>query len=566
MKKKALVIALSILLLMPCFNSTVYAETELTTSEAGGSYTFYGNGTEGSTTGGVTTETSISSGSSTTGGSGSIVKSPETIQNEKALNAWNGFFNGLSGDSFKRLNGTNTYISDIKISRELLLELMRNNPFVNGGYGNAIDNHDAFKNIGAIPGRGWNDAGYEGSLGKGLNINSVFGSLGSRLGLAGFSNLTFSDPNTMMSNLDGSPFDEFKARLESNAILQSFSDRTLSASEQDILSHIIANNFADPANGGVGISNIFARHHGLIPLDISTLSAWPNTLDGLGTDYRKMIEDYRTELMDENDFYGIGRPGGMSMLDITSMDLRQKFLEDWISGKYQEEYVRKLKEEWERNQPPTPDGETPETFHTDISISDYVDIQHIVEYTVSTVQEGVVYKVWPIEYPGGGMYRWDVEMLTLRYGGASGSAENIKTCTDVLGNPLSKTNTLTYVFNVPGEFRVQQKQNLQSLKVNALVYNMTEYWVLAETGQVIYKYISTGRLGESDTEEGRSVDRNVAYYNAVSGLAPLYDPGTGTTAAGVVVKDVLHTVTAQDILDEFPSAGFLVQYGTIRRK
>lgn len=559
MKKKALVIALSILLLIPCFSATVYGADS--SSEVGGSYTFYGSGVEGSTTGGVTIETSVTSGGSTTGGSGAVIKSPETIQNEKALNAWNGFFNGLEGGPFQRLEGTNTFISDIKISREILLELMRNNPFVNGGYGNLIDNHDAFKNIGAGAGNGWNNNGYNSVLGKGLNVNDAFGGLGARIGAFGFSNLTFSDPNTMMSNLAGNPYDEYMARLETSAINASLFNRSLSAEEQNILNHIIANNFGNPQNGGIGISDIFTRHHGVIPIGVGTISGWPNALNGLGDDYKKMIEAYRKALMDDNGFYEIGRAGNMSMLDITSMDLRQKFLEDWISGKFQEKYIEELRKEWERNQPEMPDGETPEPFHTDISISDYVDIQHVVEYTVSTVQQGVVYKTWPIEYEGGGMYRWDIEMLTFR--GLEGSQR----CVDQLGNPLSTTNTLTYVFNLPGDFRIQQKQNLQAVEVNALTYNMTEYWILAETGQVLYKYISTGRLGETDTEDGRKTDRNVAYYSAVTGPAPTNEQAqVDRVAYGTPVYITIHNVTAQDVEGTFPSVGFLVQYGTIRRK
>ena len=130
------------------------------------------------------------------------------------------------------------------------------------------------------------------------------------------------------------------------------------------------------------------------------------------------------------------------------------------------------------------------------------------------------------------------------------------------GRPLSTNANLVYRFNKAGTYTIRAKQNMRAVTVDSLTFNIQEYWVIAETGQVIYKRTSNGKLGDVESAEGRNADVNTAYYHMVSKQSPTNNQTPG--ASGTVVKEFRHVVTEEMLKNQFPSAGFNIDYGTVR--
>ena len=143
------------------------------------------------------------------------------------------------------------------------------------------------------------------------------------------------------------------------------------------------------------------------------------------------------------------------------------------------------------------------------SITDTVEVQHIVEYIIEGTTEGVVYTDNYVEYPGGGYYRWDVD-VTGDDGTYIGGLSDLKSVNDGL---------LNWRFGVAGYYTFTRNSVHRTATVSALTYSCNEYWILADTGQIIYKQVSNGRLNNSTDAGNRSNDRNVAYYDAVINTA-----------------------------------------------
>ncbi len=187
------------------------------------------------------------------------------------------------------------------------------------------------------------------------------------------------------------------------------------------------------------------------------------------------------------------------------------------------------------------------------SITDTVNVQHIIEYTMKQRTSKTLYKEQQIEYPGGGYYNWDIECVDSDETSAIGRTQNLRT----------QSGVLITQFGTPGKYHITAKENIAKTFVSSITYDMNEYWVLADTGQVIYKKLSSGYMGNTDSVGGRLSDKNTVYYNMTTEYA--YGTGDETALAGEVIFDTYHTVTADMLEGVFPATGvYDLGYNTVR--
>lgn len=187
------------------------------------------------------------------------------------------------------------------------------------------------------------------------------------------------------------------------------------------------------------------------------------------------------------------------------------------------------------------------------SITDTINVQHIIEYCASSVTERTLYREQPIEYPGGGYFHWDIACISADDTNAVGRVTSVRTPTGVLVTQ----------FGSPGVYQIIAKENIAKSFVSTISYDIREYWILADTGQVLYKKISNGKTGTLNSVAGRTADHNTIYYN----LQTEYNYGTGdnTDVAGEIIYDTRHTVTADMLEGVFPATGvYNANYYTVR--
>lgn len=187
------------------------------------------------------------------------------------------------------------------------------------------------------------------------------------------------------------------------------------------------------------------------------------------------------------------------------------------------------------------------------SITDTVNVQHIIEYSVSNVTEKTLYREQQIEYPGGGYYHWDISCLEADDPAAVGKTTSVRTPTGVLVTQ----------FGTAGVYQITAKENVARSYVSTVTYDIQEYWILADTGQVIYKKISNGGIGDVNSASGRFNDNNTVYYNYE--IEYNYGGGDDSSVAGEVIYDTRHTVTADMLEGVFPAVGvYSNNYNTVR--
>lgn len=138
------------------------------------------------------------------------------------------------------------------------------------------------------------------------------------------------------------------------------------------------------------------------------------------------------------------------------------------------------------------------------AITDTVAVQHILEFKINGTTTSTKYIDGLLPYSSGGYYRWDVDVTDMN-GNYVGGMSDLKSVYD---------GKLYWQFGVAGDYTFTRKATHQTVTVDSLTYSCNEYWILADTGQVIYKQVSTGKLGASDSAAGREEDYNTAYYNA----------------------------------------------------
>lgn len=110
-----------------------------------------------------------------------------------------------------------------------------------------------------------------------------------------------------------------------------------------------------------------------------------------------------------------------------------------------------------------------------------IETTYILEIRAESVVENGLYSSVPQTWHNtGNTHFWQVEYI-------AGENATYHSPVNVFGG-----NTHSQTFYLPGEYRVTASQVLQNTYSNALTYTINEYWVIAETGMVIWSYESEG--------------------------------------------------------------------------
>jgi len=120
---------------------------------------------------------------------------------------------------------------------------------------------------------------------------------------------------------------------------------------------------------------------------------------------------------------------------------------------------------------------------------DVIETEYIIEIKVNSMADTVLWSSIPQTWGSTRQtHFWEFECLD-SYDGNYHAA-----MTQFAGN------TVNQMFYFPGQYHVTATQILNQQYYNAISYDINEYWVVAETGQVIYKSESTGAAIPTDNE------------------------------------------------------------------
>lgn len=182
------------------------------------------------------------------------------------------------------------------------------------------------------------------------------------------------------------------------------------------------------------------------------------------------------------------------------------------------------------------------------SNSDTVDVNYIVQYSIRSTTQNSLKSSTPQCWPGTQMtHFWEIE------------------CVDAPDDGYSRTpfstfanETLSQTFYYAGDYQVTATQLLKNTYSDALTWNVCEYLVIEETGQVIWKNevagarIDTSRDAEPMTEQGLW---HVKYYNPSDNVEYVY----------VTKYDQLWSVTNNVLVGgQLPPSAWGDEYTTIR--
>lgn len=266
----------------------------------------------------------------------------------------------------------------------------------------------------------------------------------------------------------------------------------VTASQEDLISlrNILNNDKATLQNKGIFLSDSFAD----FPFDFDLLQGqWPEAYDPTGQ-VSEIIEKWLTS----KDGFEIYLGGGLVMVDFDKLSDRYQALQDYLDLNA-------------------------------TSITDTLTVQHVTEYVITNTSSAVKYSERQIPYGSGGLYSWSVSVTD--DGVFVGSQSNI---------PNQTGEQMHWRFGCAGDHVFTRYSLRQSSFVQTLTFSQNEYWIIPETGQVIYSKITNGRLGDTDTPDGRQSDRNTAYYMATVTIEEVADQFTAYVTDDMV-EDSLGT-------------------------
>lgn len=132
---------------------------------------------------------------------------------------------------------------------------------------------------------------------------------------------------------------------------------------------------------------------------------------------------------------------------------------------------------------------------------------YIVEYRIQDSVQAALRKTTPAVWPGTSQtHFWEIIGLESPTGLDLGNTERFS------------NSTLDQVFYYAGKYRVKATQIMQNTYYNAITWTKNEYWVVAETGQIIWAK-QTSRGPQISTEKPMSEQGlwNVNYYEETEG-------------------------------------------------
>lgn len=266
----------------------------------------------------------------------------------------------------------------------------------------------------------------------------------------------------------------------------------VAANQRDLnsLRNILGNNKSMLENNGIYLSGNFAD----FPFSFDLLQGqWPTTYDPTGK-ISSIIENWMTS----KDGIKMDLGGGLVMVDFDKLSDRYQALQDYLNLNA-------------------------------TSITDTVSVQHITEYVITNTSSSVKYSERQIPYGNGGLYSWSVSVT--HDGEFIGSQSNI---------PNQTGEQMHWRFGCAGDHVFTRYSLRQSSYVQSLTFSQNEYWIIPETGQVIYSRVTNGKLGNTETVDGRNNDVNTAYYMATVTTEEIADQFTAHVTDDMV-EDTLGT-------------------------
>ena len=145
--------------------------------------------------------------------------------------------------------------------------------------------------------------------------------------------------------------------------------------------------------------------------------------------------------------------------------------------------------------------QTIDTYLDTITTKDTVEVQYIIEYRLENVQQSVITYIEPFS----DLYTWNIYQSDENgVFDSSVSYLNFTVPDKVIENPIREV----------GWYTVTCSTQAAVYSVDALQYSVYEYWVIKDTGQVIWKRCSTGNTGDYDADiNARTGDVKVGYVN-----------------------------------------------------
>lgn len=116
-----------------------------------------------------------------------------------------------------------------------------------------------------------------------------------------------------------------------------------------------------------------------------------------------------------------------------------------------------------------------------------IKTEYIVEFRITDTKDSAIFQRMPVTYGGdsGNTHQWAITLIQDQYGTPA-----------TYSDYLYGSDTLTYTFMQPGVYNIAAAQWIQETTTNAFSCSVYEYWVIADTGEVIWARTSNGRLKE----------------------------------------------------------------------
>lgn len=144
-------------------------------------------------------------------------------------------------------------------------------------------------------------------------------------------------------------------------------------------------------------------------------------------------------------------------------------------------------------------------YLTLFSVEEYVDTKIIIEYKLESVGRTALRTSTPINWPNTNQtHLWEFVCETPHDG--------------LPREPITRYggNSVKQAFYYAGDYRCTATQILSQSYYDAITYTRNVYWVIAETGQIIYKDESKGSSINLELPMAEQKLDNVYYYNKVS--------------------------------------------------
>lgn len=173
------------------------------------------------------------------------------------------------------------------------------------------------------------------------------------------------------------------------------------------------------------------------------------------------------------------------------------------------------------------------------SVTDTVDVQYVLEYRIESTAHDTVYRM--VGQNGLNSYVWNFR--------------NRDT-----GETFAKYDmpaSITHQFMRAGTYDIDVNKEVYKTFCDAFTMSINEYWIIEETGQVIWKRETTGKSVSTTTPAVEQGHSNMVMYNTPAANEIL-------SIETIDVATMTHTVTADMISFTIPAEGSFREFYTNR--